>query len=57
MHDAAVSTSHIRAEPRGEARKIERPEAIMPQPANVGLEEGVQVRHAIFQHGQAVDAD
>jgi len=29
----------------------------MLQPAGVGVEEGAQIRHAIFQHRQPVDAD
>ena len=28
----------------------------MLQPADIRLEEGAQVRHAVFQHGDAVDA-
>ena len=28
----------------------------MGEPADVGLEEGAQVRHAVLQHGDAVDA-
>ena len=29
----------------------------MPEPAQIGAEEGAQIRHAVFQHGDAVDAD
>src|SRR5690606_24790946 len=39
-----------------QGRQIERAEAVMLEPANVGVEEGAQVRHAVFQHGDAVDA-
>ncbi len=28
----------------------------MLQPAHIRLEEGAQVRHAVFEHGEAVDA-
>ena len=38
-------------------RQVERPEAVVVEPAHVRLEEGAQVRHAVFQHGDAVDAD
>src|SRR5665213_3159165 len=37
-------------------REIERPETVLREPARVGLEEGAQVVHAVFQHGDAVDA-
>src|SRR5580693_8553592 len=38
-----------------QGRDIERAEAVVRQPAHVGLEEGAQVRHAVFEHGEAVD--
>src|SRR5665213_4100029 len=37
-------------------RDVERPEAIMMEPAHVVLEQLAQVRHAVFQHRDAVDA-
>src|SRR5277367_2955386 len=37
-------------------RQVERTEAIVRKPTDVGLEEGAQVRHAVFEHGDAVDA-
>src|SRR5262249_10951905 len=44
-----------RAQSSGERRPIERPEAVMGQPTHVSLEEGTQIRHAVFQHGDAID--
>src|SRR5687768_9237572 len=43
------------AQPSGQSREIERAEAVMRQPSRVGFEELPQVRHAVFQHGDAVD--
>src|SRR5580704_4959935 len=40
-----------------ERRNVERPETVMVKPADVGLEESAQIRHAIFQHREAVDSD
>src|SRR6516165_4723795 len=37
---------------RGEA---ERAEAVMGEPAHVGLEERAKIRHAVFEHGDAID--
>ena len=34
-----------------------RGEAVMLEPAQIGGEEGAQIRHAVFQHGDAVDAE
>src|SRR6516162_282284 len=45
-----------RAQPAGKRGKVERAEAVMREPANVGLEERPQIRHAVFEHGDAVDA-
>ena len=42
--------------PPSERRQVERAEAVVVQPAHVGVEEGAQVRHAVLQHGDAVDA-
>src|SRR6218665_3087962 len=36
-------------------RHIERAEAVVVHPANIGVEEIAQVRHAVFQHGDAVE--
>src|SRR5215475_5643997 len=38
-----------------EGGKVERTEAVMREPAHVGLEERAEVRHAVFEHGDAVD--
>src|SRR5215510_4008390 len=38
-----------------EGGKVERTEAVMREPAHVGLEERAQVRHAVFEHRDAVD--
>src|SRR5690242_5106670 len=46
-----------RAQPSGQGRQVERAEAVMRQPAHVGLEEGAQVVHAVFEHGDAIDAE
>src|SRR4051812_6431466 len=40
-----------------QARHVERPETVMVQPADIRLEERTQVRHAVLEHGDAVDAD
>src|SRR5208283_183419 len=40
-----------------QARNIERPETIVIKPADVGLEKSPQIRHPIFQHGDAVDPE
>src|SRR6266571_6653242 len=37
---------------RGE---VERAEAVMGEPAHVGLEERTEIRHAVFEHGDAID--
>src|SRR5262249_10699168 len=39
----------------GEGGHQQRLEAVMLQPPKVGGEEGAQVGHAVFQHGDAVD--
>src|SRR5207237_4167153 len=44
------------ADPAGKRRHVERAEAIMFQPADIAVEEGAQVVHAVFEHRQAVDA-
>src|SRR5262249_18943855 len=38
-----------------EGGKVERTEAVVREPAHVGLEERAQVRHAVLEHGDAVD--
>src|SRR5689334_10793221 len=50
------SPRHSRAQPSGQGRPVERAETVMRQPAHVGLEEGAQIRHAVFEHRDAVDA-
>src|SRR5579871_4859278 len=45
-----------RAQPARQRRKIERPKAVVGEPTHVGLEEGAQVGHAVFEHGDAIDA-
>src|SRR5262245_44836326 len=45
-----------RAQASCQGRQVERAEAVVGEPAHVGLEEGAQVRHAVFEHGDAVDA-
>src|SRR5215813_6852876 len=47
---------HSRAQSSGQCRPIERAEAVMRQPAHIGFEKGAQVRHAVFEHRDAVDA-
>src|SRR5262245_6635609 len=37
---------------RGE---VERAEAVMGEPAHVGLEKRAEIRHAVFEHGDAID--
>src|SRR5690606_6077328 len=49
-----LPSSHAQA--AGQRRQVERAEAVVRQPAHVRLEEGAQVRHAVFQHRDAVDA-
>src|SRR6202041_3649381 len=43
------------AQAGGERRQVERAEAVMREPAHGGIEEGAQIRHAVFEHGDAVD--
>src|SRR5579872_7492706 len=45
-----------RAQSRRQCRQVERTESVMRKPADIGLEEGAQIRHAVFEHGDAVDA-
>src|SRR5215472_1978704 len=47
---------HSRAQPSGQGRPVERTKAVMRQPTDVGLEESAQIRHAVFEHRDAVDA-
>src|SRR5215831_6498948 len=49
------SARDSRAQPSRQSRKIERPEAVVGEPAYVGLEESAQVVHAVFEHGDAID--
>src|SRR5262249_32797018 len=41
----------------GEGGDGERREAVMPEPAEIAREESAPVGHAVFQHGDAVDAE
>src|SRR6516225_674482 len=47
---------HSRAQPSSQRRPIERAEAVVRQPAQIGFEEGAQIGHAVFEHRDAVDA-
>src|SRR6516164_5894446 len=47
---------HSRAQPSGQSRPVERTKTVMRQPTDVGLEESAQIRHAVFEHRDAVDA-
>src|ERR1700733_7901567 len=44
-----------RAQAARQRRKVERAEAVMVEPAHVGFEEGAQIGHAVFEHGDAID--
>src|SRR5262245_552267 len=44
------------AQPSRQGRKIERPEAVVGEPAYVGLKESAQIVHAVFEHGDAIDS-
>src|SRR6476661_118126 len=46
----------LRAQAADKRRNIKRSETVMVEPANIRLEEGAQVRHAIFQHRDTVDS-
>src|SRR5262245_54322939 len=46
-----------RAQASRQRREVERPEAVVGQPAHVGFEESAQVRHAVLEHGDAVDPE
>src|SRR5947209_19099740 len=43
-------------QPARERRDLEWPETVMLQPTHVRFEELTQIRHPVFQHGDAVDA-
>src|SRR5215472_15688293 len=47
---------HSRAQPSGQRRPVERAKAVMRQPAHIGLKERAQIRHAVFEHRDAIDA-
>ena len=49
-------SSRSSAEPARERRPVEGREAVVPEPADVALEEGAQVRDAVLQHRDPVDA-
>src|SRR5258708_11486507 len=44
------------AQPSRKRREVERTEAVVLQPAYVGLEELAQIRDAVFEHRDTVDA-
>src|SRR5580700_2090635 len=46
----------LRAQSSRQRRPVERAEAVVGEPADIGLEEGAQVRHAVLEHGDAIDA-
>ena len=50
------SVNFIAPSPPSSDGHVERREAVMLQPAQIGVEEGAQVGHAVFQHREAVDA-
>src|SRR5215470_14097490 len=50
-----IARHSSRTQAAGQRRQVERAEAVMREPAHVGFEEGAQVRHAVLQHGDAVD--
>src|SRR5580704_17400783 len=56
LSQARVNFMASRAQASRQRREVERAEAVMVEPADVRLEEGAQVRHAVFEHGDAVDA-
>src|ERR1043165_3114365 len=47
---------YSRTQSSRQRRPVERTKAVMRQPTDIGLEEGAQVRHAVFEHRDAVDA-
>src|SRR3990170_2657914 len=49
--------SHRTAQTPSKRGDSERREAVMLEPAEIAREEGAQIRHAVFQHGDAVDAE
>src|SRR6185312_7888981 len=53
VHDASLR--RLPTQSSGKRRKVERAKTVMRQPAHVRLEEGAQVRHAVFEHGDTVD--
>src|SRR5262245_18084404 len=45
------------AQPSRQCRKIEWPEAVVREPASVGLEQRALVRHAVLEHRDAIDPE
>src|SRR5262245_52813564 len=43
-------------DPLRQSGQQERAEAVMLEPARIGGEEIAQIRHAVFQHGETIDA-
>src|SRR5262245_5365876 len=50
-----ASLDHSSAQPSCKRRHLEWAEAVVLEPAHVAFEEGAQVRHPVFQHGDAID--
>src|SRR5262252_4418623 len=44
------------AQPSRKRGEVERAEAVMGKPAHVGLEEWAKIRHAVLEHGDAIDS-
>src|SRR5579863_9418652 len=44
------------AQPSRQGRNVERPEAVVIEPTYVRLKEVAQIRHTVFEHGDAVDS-
>src|SRR5690606_8959990 len=51
-----VATIKSRTQAPEQGRQIERAEAVVVDPALVAVEEGAEIRHAVFEHGDAIDA-
>src|ERR1700754_3408776 len=55
MRQGGSAVAGSAGEAGGQARDVERHEAVMLQPAQIGVEEGAQVRNAVFQHRRPLD--
>ncbi|MNZ49220.1 hypothetical protein D3C78_669810 [compost metagenome] len=56
FHVFAPWLTGLNAQTAEQRRHVERAEAVMVHPADIGVEEIAQIRHAVFQHGDAVEA-